>query len=32
MKNGTASNGKLSMPPIMRCTTAKAGISPLARM
>ena len=32
MKNGTASSGKLSMPPIMRCTTGEGGRSPLTRM
>ncbi len=29
MKKGTASSGKLSMPPIMRWTTTKGGTSPL---
>src|SRR6185503_665745 len=32
MKNGTASSGKLSMPPIMRCTTTNGGRLPLTRM
>ena len=30
MKKGTASSGKLSMPPIMRWMTTKGGVLPLA--
>ncbi|MGY3356503.1 hypothetical protein ACVWZK_003166 [Bradyrhizobium sp. GM0.4] len=32
MKNGTASNGKLSTPAIMRCASVTSGVTPLTRM
>src|SRR5258708_3654039 len=32
MKNGTASNGKLSTPAIMRCASVTSGVIPLTRM
>src|SRR6185312_7109994 len=32
MKNGTASSGKLSMPLIIRWTTANGGVLPVSRM
>src|SRR5882762_3732998 len=32
MKNGTASNGKLSTPAIMRCASVTSGVMPVTRM
>ena len=32
MKKGTASSGKLSTPPTMRCTTVSGGIEPETQM
>ena len=32
MKKGTASSGKLSTPPTIRCTTVMGGIEPLNQM
>src|SRR5712691_4565537 len=32
MKNGTASNGKLSTPAIMRCASVTSGVMPVMRM
>ena len=32
MKNGTASSGKLSTPPTIRCTTVSGGIVPEIQM
>src|SRR5688500_8980494 len=32
MKNGTASNGKLSTPAIMRCASVTSGVMPVTRI